>query len=364
MREESYFDIDLAFSGLNKALGKGVFRACNELAAICRIKGSPYYDKKKAIDYIIQGAEAGDPICQTKLGNHYHADGRMLSKAVYWYMKAAQQEEAVSLYELSEIFRVAAEYTKGEESENFSKSAVEYLCRSAKRNYPDALYSLGERVYYGRDIKKDCELAFNLFEMAAGEDIPEAFYMLGMCYLEGCGVSQDFEKAISYFSEAADMDCGLGAFMLGECYSLGNGVEKNLKTAFKWYKKAEKMGAEEAYLPLSNCYMEGEGVRKSKKTGSFYLNMAALTDGENAKFSYINYLIIKGEIAEAYYWLLNFVSLREEVDTELSEIFEKLKILLSPEQINEKQKRFNRNAAAAKRQRAKFINAVKKGMEQ
>ena len=151
------------------------------------------------INELITRAEVGDPAAQTNLGICYmHGDGveRNEEKALFWYLRAAEQEEPSALTNAGEC------YMHGIGAEKNIGKAIPLLSKACELDIPEAQSSLGVIYITGDGAVADPEKAVALFSRAAEQKLPEAFSNLGRCYLEGIGTEKSLAKALDCFCEA------------------------------------------------------------------------------------------------------------------------------------------------------------------
>ena len=180
-----------------------------ELDAIVQRERQRLEDDNAIIDYdtyndaLVRRAQRGEARAQNDLGVCYHQGKGITqnySQAVYWYRKAAEQDNTA------------------------------------------AQYNLGLCYYYGYGISEDYYQAVYWYRKAANQGYADAQNNLGNCYYKGNGVTQDYSQAIYWFRKAADQNDSTGQAWMGFCYENGYGVSKNISTAVEWYRKGARQG--------------------------------------------------------------------------------------------------------------------------
>jgi len=148
-------------------------------------------------------AEGGDKIAQYKLGKMYgHRDvpgGSEVSPRTYYY------------------------------------EAVKWYTKSAKQEYVDAQYRLGEIYANGTGVPEDDQAAVYWYTKAADQGHLEAQFRVGMKYDRGEGVAQDFKEAVKWFTKAADQGHLDALKSLAFAFQIGRGVPKDLVKAYAFY---------------------------------------------------------------------------------------------------------------------------------
>ncbi|MDD4544316.1 MAG: tetratricopeptide repeat protein [Bacteroidales bacterium] len=152
----------------------------------------------------IRDAELGDKDAQFRLGRMYHRADRMpkdITKAIYWYNLAAEQ------------------------------------------NQPSAIQALGELYYYGVETQRKPRLAYSYFERSAEFKNAEAYFILGEMNYNGIGTSQDKREAYSWYKKSAD-EGGLakGQFKVGQMLFEGDGIRKDEAMGINYIKMAFQNG--------------------------------------------------------------------------------------------------------------------------
>ncbi len=119
----------------------------------------------------------------------------------------------------------------------------------------EALNRLGDRYFYGQDIREDHAAALTCYRRAASVTQPRgeavsggivwAQYSLGYCLLHGIGTHKDAREAVRWLTKAAKYH-GKAALCLAECHLDGVGVDrKDRLEALKYYRRALKFGITE-----------------------------------------------------------------------------------------------------------------------
>lgn len=167
------------------------------------------------------------------------------SIAINYFKQCAIQGDLQSYVELGFIY----------ESKENHKRAFELFCFAAKRDYPQALYIVGNyfRNGYG-NIKINLDLAFECYISSAKKNYENAYCAIAKCYLAGIGTSKNEEKAFKWYMKAADAGLVSGLLNVATCYKLGTGVKKDLTVALTWYLKATTYCTVESYEKIAHFY--------------------------------------------------------------------------------------------------------------
>ena len=214
------------------------------------LAGNKLYDKSMApmiwhSKWISEDSSSSpeDAAQQNNLGYNYQFGKGVkkdLTKAIYWYRKAANQGYAMAQYNLGVCYAngrgVAQDYTE----------AVKWYRKAAEQGYADAQNNLGRLYENGRGVAQDYTEAVKWYRKAAEQGAAIAQNNLGACYYNGQGAKKDYKLAAFWFMRSAKQGNALGQNNLGECYRDGDGVEKDLAKARFWFEKSAKQGNKRA----------------------------------------------------------------------------------------------------------------------
>src|SRR3990167_2209965 len=250
-------------------------------------------DQKKAVQFLSQSANKGDPLAQRWLGQcYYQGIGVEMD-----YNKAAQlitlstkfvtprstkrmQNKKEDLEELVNYLFIGSQLP---EKPNFPLNAfgVCYLegkglfTNTSNQGDPQAHNNLGKCYFEGKGVEVDFKKAVELFKLASNQGYQKAHNNLGLCYLEGKGVGVDFKKAVELFTLASDQGLPQAHDNLGKCYFEGKGVEVDFKKAVDLFTLASNQGLPEAHNSLGQCYISRKGVEMDFKKAVELLTLAS-----------------------------------------------------------------------------------------
>ena len=123
-------------------------------------------------------AEEGDSIAQYQLGKHYLYLDKDYPKAIEWFKKSADQNNAQAQYDLAQL------YLDCEEVEQDLDLAFSWLQKSADLGNPAAFMDLGYMYKYGLGVEEDYSKAIELFLIPANKGYKQAYYELARLYHE------------------------------------------------------------------------------------------------------------------------------------------------------------------------------------
>lgn len=275
---------------------------------------------EELVKILKQEAIAEDVWSQWNLGYKYEkGEGvkQNFEKAIYWYTKAAEQNNILSQYSLGEF------YLEGKVVPKNIEKAIYWYKQAAKQNDADAQFELG-LIYYDDDhTLTNKAKAFYWLERAANKNKKMAQAIIGEMYKEGIGVEKseyfskfwlkqvanshgiyrtalcqlaelytsenssldENEKALDIYTELLNTEesentrCyieGKSAYQvkLGKIYS--NETElNNVKLAAEWYTKAASNNNKHGQFFLATAYWEGMGVNLNKEKAIYWYQKSA-----------------------------------------------------------------------------------------
>jgi TPR repeat protein len=187
----------------------------------------------KSLEWILKGAEAGDPIAQRIAGmkvEHGEGTKKDPARAFEWYRRAYEGGDAAACYYLGTFFEGD---NKG--MEPHLPTAIAYFEEGAKRGCGLSQFNLAYRALSGIDMPRNPMRALELFEEAGRNGVPAAHETLGRLYLEGEAVPRDpdmafdcFTRALEYFDIDPAISAGDCPIYYALCLLTGTGCTKNL----------------------------------------------------------------------------------------------------------------------------------------
>lgn len=259
-----------------------------------------FKDKNKAIEYYTKAAEQGYTVAmhalrrlykdnaveslkllerlaiygnvndQCELGlEYYHGNiiREDISKAIYWFEKAAKQEDKIAMYYLGEIYY-------NEEKYKDSSRAVYWWRKAAEIGQVDAQNCLAASYYDGDGIEKDVSKAIYWYVKAAKQGDKSAMCDLGIIYYNE---KKDFPKAVYWWQKAAEDGYSDAQYYLG-CYY--HSLDKDYSKAVYWWEKAAANNSIQAMRELAICYFNGMGVECSIEMSNYWLKKTSTQQKE------------------------------------------------------------------------------------
>lgn len=118
-------------------------------------------------------------------------------------------------------------------------------------------------------------------------------------------------------------------YLLAFMYAEGQGIEKDMQAALKWYTAAAEQGHSGAQLTLGMMYAEGTAVEKDYDKAIVWYTKAAEQGNPGVQMILASMLVEKGQLVEAYAWMLLAEKNGKDASLEKSKLVEKM----TPEQV-------------------------------
>jgi TPR repeat protein len=104
----------------------------------------------------------------------------------------------------------------------------------ANQNFPESIYYLGQA--YADDNKLTA--SYSQYSQAAKKNYPPALYAVGDCSEHGKGCTKSNKLAVSMYTKAATAGNKASMLRLGLAELNGElGLRKNINNAVKWFKR-------------------------------------------------------------------------------------------------------------------------------
>ena len=128
-------------------------------------------DDEQAELWFRRATEAGHDFSQYALGKLLQCQNR-IAEAVFWYEKAAAQDDPWAAYRLGKL------YLEGTDVPKDTTKAVKYLTDAAQEGSQFAQYTLGKLYLTGKDVAQDREQAYCWFQASASQGNEYAQFFL------------------------------------------------------------------------------------------------------------------------------------------------------------------------------------------
>ncbi|MBO5910686.1 MAG: SEL1-like repeat protein [Elusimicrobiaceae bacterium] len=276
----------------------------------------PSEDKEVALAYLQSTAQADFEPAQYELGNLY-AQGKALPKhpgqALYWYIKAAQNEfapaeakvkalstedpallasveqfiqnlQAAEKDDTAAMLQVGQAYRQGNPVVQDGALAVQWYQKAWNKSgekLSQAALELSDIYYKGEGVEPDAQKSADFLGKAAELKDPQAQYILGeAAYTD---TPARFEDAFAWFSNAAAQGHVKAQYMTGFMLLQGQGTAKSVPLAIRFFEQAAEQNDASAQYVLGQIYLKGLGVRRSPRQGRAWLERAVENGSEPAK---------------------------------------------------------------------------------
>ena len=231
-------------------------------------------------------------------------DGRTgapdFAAASRWFQRAAEQEEAVALYQLGLLAAM------GDESLDLGQPR-RWFERAARAGHVRGMvsYALSLRA---SPIPQDHVTARQWAERAAQFGSAEGMYQYAQILDEGVGGDADPSGARLWFERAADSRHAEAAFQAGMMWAEGEGGTADDAEALDWLR----ISAESGYAPAQGQYglmlYQGRGGAADVEMAAYWFSQGALGGDPESQFLYA-FVLARGEgvpqdYVESYRWTL------------------------------------------------------------
>jgi serine/threonine protein kinase/TPR repeat protein len=153
-------------------------------------------DDRKALEYFLQAANAGDRVGKYLAGEcYYYGKGAPIdvTKAVGFLQEAAALRELRAMDLLGTHFRKLREFDQSRK----------YYEDAAAEGYPLSLSNLGVLYMNGEGVQRSPEIAANLFKQGAEKGDANGMFFYAGCLAEGLGLPKDLKTAAEWFRRSA-----------------------------------------------------------------------------------------------------------------------------------------------------------------
>ncbi len=232
---------------------------------------------KEEIDEILPEllriAAMGDVGAMRKLGDIYYfglTGDKNYSKAVFWYEKAANNNDTVSMNRLASI------YLEGKPSQKDIDSAIELLKEAAELGNSAAMNNLG--LIYRDDIYKRQDLgkAKKWLQKAIDKGNDYAVFNLGVLYFD----LDNLDKAFDLIEQSIKKGNTKAMLFMGSIYYSGIKVEQDKKRAFHYFGMAAEKDDIEGLDSVAYMLEHGDGVEENKVKAAFFRKRVRLLKGK------------------------------------------------------------------------------------
>ena len=173
-----------------------------------------------------------------------------LREALYWYLKAAEQNNAIAQNALARLCRMDMEDPEGEAKSRYWEQVLK-----AQQREPAALYDLGRYQIRGQGTEIDTETGVSNVEAAADAGWLPAQLFLGDWFLSEKNSHKDPQAAFMWRVRAALQNDAKACVKTAYCYQMGIGVEKDKAHTLYWLERAAELDNTEAQLLVARMHL-------------------------------------------------------------------------------------------------------------
>lgn len=177
------------------------------------------------------------------------------------------------------------------------------VLRLANSGDAEAQIKAAERLFDGKGIAKDEQLALSLYEKAASQGNVSAQLKLGKIYQKGLGIKKNFARAFDYYQKAAVTGSPEAKFELGNMYAFGLGTTVDAKKALELLEAAWESGVARSAGIIGYVYEGAWGVTRDTKKAVEWYEKGVAKDNELALVllgvAYLNGEIVHKDTAKA-----------------------------------------------------------------
>ena len=233
--------------------------------------------KRANLERLRVAAESGDASAMGQLGLTYFEgdkEGGIAiddAKAFKWLESGASKGDSTSLFGLGRCYSTGCGVKKDHEM------ASNLYEKSIAAGNKQAYLFLGLN-YFRKDDASSWKHAALLFQEGAKYRDLECMACLGACYFYGRGVSSNSSIAAELLQQALAGDLfyssAMAKFVMGALYEEGWGIKMDEAKAFELYKDAASEGWHMAMLAVGDCYLLGKGAPKDEKKAYYSYSRA------------------------------------------------------------------------------------------
>lgn len=246
-----------------------------------RPKKNQSADKELALAYLQSAAQANFGPAQHELGNLY-AQGKAMpqhaGQALFWYMKAAQNDSAAAMIKVKETATKDPALTA--DMEQFMQNL-----QAAEKDDTQAMLQVAQAYRQGAPILQDNAAALSWYEKAwnkSDHTLSQAAFELADMYYKDEGAEQNNEKAAEYLAAAAELKNPQAQYLLGE-YAYTDEPAR-LEDAFAWFSNAAAQGHVKAQYMTGFMLLQGQGTAKSVPLAIRFFEQAAQQNDPSAQY--------------------------------------------------------------------------------
>ena len=263
-------------------------------------------DRQKALEWYHKAAELNDAVAMYRIGAYYHWDEYDYEEALKWYQKAA------TLGHVDAMYRIMQLYDEGDLEAPSGYDRDQWYLKTFKAGVNADEYA-GEHICHvhlvGFDMDcgdKEKKEVFEWCRNAAMSGNTAAMMHLGDYYEYESDDEEDdedaylkkadYKEALKWYQKAAEAGNVAATWKMAEIYSGLWESYKNLNEALKWCRKAAELGNTDAMRAMGDYCWEGlEGwenlqdriykdVERNSQNDSRDYGLGVMTDPRGNRF--------------------------------------------------------------------------------
>ena len=219
---------------------------------------------EKAVQWFEKLAELDDATSQYNLAlltAKGHGTKRDFSKAAYWMKRAAENGDEDAIRQVDEYVKIAEAVNKAESGDAQAQAdiagflmkmggsvfqaetnddylkCIEWAKKSAEQGNGDGIWILALAYEHGRGVKENKAKAIELYTKGANSGHASSMNSIACYYLRGEVKGKTKKDAFDLFKTAAEKGNVDAMRNLGHCYQFEDGTEYDMSQAIKWYEK-------------------------------------------------------------------------------------------------------------------------------
>lgn len=193
-------------------------------------------------------ARTGHVSSQLSLAKEYELIS--ISKAIYWYRKAADLNNDIAQNALARLCCLDQSDSDGEAKSTYWQQVV-----AAKSREPEALYLLGSYQVKGQGTEVDTKGGIENITAAADKGVVDAQLFLGDWHVAENNPEKEPLMAMGWRVRAAINQDVRGCIKTAFCYQSGVGVAKDRGRAIYWLERAAEAGSSEAQFLAAKMHL-------------------------------------------------------------------------------------------------------------
>jgi TPR repeat protein len=180
-------------------------------------------------------AETGHIATQLYLAKE--AERSQPKEALYWYEKAALQDNEIAMHGMVRVCQRAQSDPIYQKKAQFWQNAI-----NASQGNDDAKFTKAKALIDGSGVEKSEEKGLNEMQTVAEKGHVDALNYMGDWEQSPNNMNRDYQRAANWFRQAATLNSTTAMIHLGELYEQGKGVVQDTGKAGYWYELAGERG--------------------------------------------------------------------------------------------------------------------------